>query len=67
MKLLDEAFGIEKAIMTTVHSYTNDQRVLDLPHSDCAALARRGRQHHPHLDRRGQGRFAGLPQAQGPL
>ncbi|TSA85650.1 type I glyceraldehyde-3-phosphate dehydrogenase [Deinococcus detaillensis] len=34
MKLLDEAFGIEKAIMTTVHSYTNDQRLLDLPHSD---------------------------------
>lgn len=34
MKLLDEAFGIEKAIMTTVHSYTNDQRVLDLPHPD---------------------------------
>ena len=34
MKLIDEAFGIEKAIMTTVHSYTNDQRVLDLPHSD---------------------------------
>jgi glyceraldehyde 3-phosphate dehydrogenase len=34
MKVLDEAFGIEKAIMTTVHSYTNDQRVLDLPHSD---------------------------------
>ena len=34
MKLLDEAFGIEKAIMTTVHSYTNDQRILDLPHSD---------------------------------
>lgn len=34
MKLIDEAFGIEKAIMTTVHSYTNDQRVLDLPHQD---------------------------------
>ncbi|WP_019585692.1 type I glyceraldehyde-3-phosphate dehydrogenase [Deinococcus apachensis] len=34
MKILDEAFGIEKAIMTTVHSYTNDQRVLDLPHKD---------------------------------
>ncbi|CAM3887290.1 type I glyceraldehyde-3-phosphate dehydrogenase [Deinococcus frigens] len=34
MKLLDEAFGIEKAIMTTVHSYTNDQRILDLPHKD---------------------------------
>ncbi|MGQ9735007.1 MAG: type I glyceraldehyde-3-phosphate dehydrogenase [Thermaceae bacterium] len=34
MKVLDEAFGVEKALMTTVHSYTNDQRVLDLPHKD---------------------------------
>ncbi|WP_135227662.1 type I glyceraldehyde-3-phosphate dehydrogenase [Deinococcus fonticola] len=34
MKLIDEAFGIEKAIMTTVHSYTNDQNILDLPHRD---------------------------------
>jgi glyceraldehyde 3-phosphate dehydrogenase len=34
MKILEETFGIEKAIMTTVHSYTNDQRVLDLPHKD---------------------------------
>jgi len=34
MKVLEEAFGIDKAIMTTVHSYTNDQRVLDLPHKD---------------------------------
>ncbi len=33
-KTLHDAFGIEKAIMTTVHSYTNDQRILDLPHSD---------------------------------
>jgi len=29
-----EAFGIEKGMMTTVHSYTNDQRILDLPHKD---------------------------------
>ncbi|AFZ69119.1 type I glyceraldehyde-3-phosphate dehydrogenase [Deinococcus peraridilitoris] len=34
MKVLDEAFGIEKSLMTTIHSYTNDQRVLDLPHKD---------------------------------
>ncbi|KGQ21110.1 type I glyceraldehyde-3-phosphate dehydrogenase [Thermus filiformis] len=34
MKVLDEAFGVEKALMTTVHSYTNDQRLLDLPHKD---------------------------------
>ena len=31
--LLDE-FGIEKGFMTTVHAYTNDQRILDLPHKD---------------------------------
>ncbi|AFV75975.1 MULTISPECIES: type I glyceraldehyde-3-phosphate dehydrogenase [Thermus] len=34
MKVLEEAFGVERALMTTVHSYTNDQRVLDLPHKD---------------------------------
>jgi len=33
-KVLNDKFGIEKAIMTTVHSYTNDQKILDLPHSD---------------------------------
>ncbi|MCB1020040.1 MAG: type I glyceraldehyde-3-phosphate dehydrogenase [Bryobacterales bacterium] len=33
-KVLETKFGIEKATMTTVHSYTNDQRTLDLPHSD---------------------------------
>ncbi len=33
-KVLHEAFGIECGQMTTVHSYTNDQQLLDLPHSD---------------------------------
>jgi len=33
-KVLHETFGIEGGLMTTVHSYTNDQRLLDLPHSD---------------------------------
>ena len=33
-KVLHDQFGIVKATMTTVHSYTNDQRTLDLPHSD---------------------------------
>ncbi|MFI5395668.1 MAG: type I glyceraldehyde-3-phosphate dehydrogenase [Candidatus Binatia bacterium] len=33
-KVLHENFGIRRALMTTVHSYTNDQRILDLPHSD---------------------------------
>jgi glyceraldehyde 3-phosphate dehydrogenase len=33
-KVLQDSFGIEKATMTTVHSYTNDQRTLDLAHED---------------------------------
>ncbi len=33
-KVLNETFGIKKGHMVTVHAYTNDQRILDLPHSD---------------------------------
>ncbi len=33
-KVILENFGIKKGLMTTIHSYTNDQRILDLPHSD---------------------------------
>ena len=33
-KVLHERFGFERGLMTTVHSYTNDQRILDLPHKD---------------------------------
>ncbi len=33
-KILDEAFGIEEGFMTTVHAYTNDQRLADVPHKD---------------------------------
>src|SRR5690606_6925089 len=31
---LHQKFGIKRGLMTTVHSYTNDQQILDLPHSD---------------------------------
>ncbi len=34
VKVLDDAFGIEGGLMTTVHAYTNDQNLLDLPHKD---------------------------------
>jgi glyceraldehyde 3-phosphate dehydrogenase len=34
VKVLQEKFGIEKGSMTTIHSYTNDQNVLDFPHKD---------------------------------
>jgi glyceraldehyde 3-phosphate dehydrogenase len=33
-KVMCENFGIKKGLMTTIHSYTNDQKILDLPHSD---------------------------------
>jgi glyceraldehyde 3-phosphate dehydrogenase len=39
MAILDEKFGVQKALMTTVHSYTADQRLVDSPHKDW----RRGR------------------------
>jgi glyceraldehyde 3-phosphate dehydrogenase (phosphorylating) len=33
-KVLDDTFGIERGYMTTIHAYTNDQQILDLPHKD---------------------------------
>jgi glyceraldehyde 3-phosphate dehydrogenase len=38
--VLDDAFGIENALMTTIHSYTNDQNVLDVKHSKDPRRAR---------------------------
>ena len=34
IKVLDDAFGVEKGLMTTVHAYTGDQNLVDGPHSD---------------------------------
>ena len=33
-RVLNDSFGIERGLMTTIHAYTNDQRLLDMPHSD---------------------------------
>lgn len=33
-KILNDKFGIKRGLMTTIHSYTNDQQILDLPHKD---------------------------------
>ncbi len=33
-KVLNDSFGIERGFMTTIHAYTNDQKILDLPHKD---------------------------------
>lgn len=34
VKVINDKFGIEKGLMTTIHAYTNDQKILDLPHKD---------------------------------
>jgi glyceraldehyde 3-phosphate dehydrogenase (phosphorylating) len=34
VKVLDDAFGVEKGFMNTIHAYTNDQKILDFPHKD---------------------------------
>ena len=34
VKVLNDSFGFKRGVMTTIHSYTNDQKILDLPHSD---------------------------------
>ncbi|MDD2950724.1 MAG: type I glyceraldehyde-3-phosphate dehydrogenase, partial [Sulfuricurvum sp.] len=39
-KVLDDAFGIENGLMTTIHSYTNDQNILDVKHSKDPRRAR---------------------------
>ena len=39
-KVLDDAFGIQNALMTTIHSYTNDQNILDVKHSSDMRRAR---------------------------
>ncbi len=41
-KILDDAFGIEKGLMTTIHSYTNDQNILDVKHKKDKRRARAG-------------------------
>ena len=58
-KVLHEAFGIERGLMTTIHAYTNDQVTLDSPHKDLRRGPHRGGQHHPDDHGRGPGRRAG--------
>jgi glyceraldehyde 3-phosphate dehydrogenase len=60
VKVLIDGFGIEKAYMTTIHAYTNDQVILDAPHKDLRR-ARRGDVHNPDHDRSCQGDRPGHP------
>ena len=67
-KVLNDTFGIVKGHMVTVHSYTNDQRLLDLPHSDMRRATRGRTVDDPDVDRRGHRRSAScLPELKGKL
>ncbi len=54
-KVIHQQFGIKKGWMTTIHSYTNDQNLLDLPHKDLRR-ARGGVVDDSHDDRCGERR-----------
>jgi hypothetical protein len=54
VKPIVDGLGWVKGFMTTIHSYTNDQNILDAPHKDLAPRAQRRDQHHSDVDRRGQ-------------
>ena len=64
-KVVHDRFGIRRGLMNTIHSYTNDQRVLDVAHKDPASGARGCAQHHPDDDRRREGARAGDPDLKG--
>jgi glyceraldehyde 3-phosphate dehydrogenase len=56
-KVLHETVGIRHGLMTTVHAYTADQRLIDLPHKDAPRAGRSG-EPHPDVHRRGEGAWA---------
>ena len=64
-KVLHEKFGIVRGLMTTVHAYTNDQRLAEVAALGPPPLARRGREHHPDDDGRRDRRRRGAPRAEG--
>jgi hypothetical protein len=65
VKVLLDEFGFRRGLMTTVHSYTNDQQILDLPHKDLRRARAAADVHHPHHHRRRQGHRAGDPRGEG--
>jgi len=66
-KVLDDSFGIEKGLMTTIHAYTNDQRILDLPHKDLRRARAAGVSMIPTTTGAAQAVALALPQLKGKL
>ncbi len=54
-KVVHDRFKIIRGFMTTIHAYTNDQRILDLPHSDLRRARAAAHEHHPDNDGRRKG------------
>ena len=66
-KVLLENFGIVKGLMTTVHAYTNDQRILDLPHDDMRRARAAAMSMIPTTTGAAQAVFLVLPELKGKL
>lgn len=66
-KVLQEAFGIKHGIMTTIHSYTNDQQLLDLPHKDLRRARAAGMSMIPTSTGAAKALHLVLPQLKGKL
>ena len=66
-KIIDREFGIEKGLMNTVHSYTNDQKILDLPHKDLRRARAAGLSIIPTTTGAAKAVTTVLPQLQGKL
>jgi glyceraldehyde 3-phosphate dehydrogenase len=66
-KVLHDEFGIEKGLMTTIHAYTNDQRILDLPHKDLRRARAAGLSMIPTTTGAAQAVALALPELKGRL
>jgi len=66
-KILDEKYGINKGLMTTIHAYTNDQRILDLPHEDLRRARAAGQSIIPTTTGAAEAVALVLPQLKGKL
>ncbi len=67
VKVLNDTFGIKKGLMTTIHSYTNDQRLLDLPHRDLRRARAAAQNMIPTTTGSAKSVIAVLPEMEGKL
>jgi len=66
-KVLHDTFGIVKGQMTTIHSYTNDQKILDLPHSDLRRARAAGQSMIPTSTGAAKAIYLAIPELKGKL